>query len=86
MCNCDKVNESNSDEIFEGIVIFFSKSYGFATKTVNGVRQKDIFCHYSDIIANGFRLLKQGQKISYKIGKNNFGADKAIDIRVISES
>jgi CspA family cold shock protein len=88
MCNCNQNNEvvsvEGDKETYYGEVIFFSKTYGFSTHFKNGVQQRDIFLHYSDILADGFRMLRQGQKISYNIGVNNFGAPKAINIRIIS--
>jgi CspA family cold shock protein len=71
-----------------GEIVWFSapKGYGFiAWVDENGAPQKDIFCHYSDIIMpqGGYKTLNKGQKVSFKIGKNLRGQDKAIEIAPI---
>jgi CspA family cold shock protein len=48
-----------------GTVKWFSdqKGYGFITPDDGG---KDLFVHQSSIVANGFRSLAEGAKVSYE--------------------
>jgi CspA family cold shock protein len=67
-------------ETFTGTVIFFNKSYGFISQ---GDNKPDLFAHYSDIAMEGFKSLKKGQKVSYQIGLNIKGQEKATNIIII---
>lgn len=72
-------------EIFSGVVDWFNveRGYGFITWEKGGVKQTDMFCHFSDILVSGFKLLKEGQKVSFSIGVNNAGDPKATNVKVI---
>jgi CspA family cold shock protein len=69
------------EERFEGQVIWFNneRNIGFISRT----NEKDLFVHFSDINCEGFKTLKKDQKVSFTIGKNNKGQDKATDVKVI---
>jgi CspA family cold shock protein len=71
-------------EVFQGTVVWFDakKGYGFIEWSKDGVKQKDLFCHYSDISADGFKTLTKGQKVSFGIGLNKRDQPKAIEIKV----
>lgn len=83
---------SEPQKVYTGTVIFFgtskkdgvpsTKSYGFIEWWDEGVQQRDMFAHFSDILGTEgeYRTLKKGQNVSFKIGKNNYGEPKAIDI------
>jgi len=49
-----------------GIVKSFdqAKGYGFITPDEGG---EDLFAHFSQITMNGFKTLKEGQKVSFDI-------------------
>ena len=70
-------------EVYNGEVIWFSNGFGFLSWEKDGVKQTDMFTHYSDLNMAGFKLLKAGQKVSFSIGQNNAGKPKAIDVTVI---
>jgi len=74
-----------SSEIYVGEVIWFSsvKGIGFILWDKDGVQQKDMFCHYSDIVADGFKTLYKSQKVSFKIGQNVRGEPKAVEVTVL---
>lgn len=48
-----------------GTVKWFSneKGYGFITRT-NG---EDVFVHYTDIVGEGFRSLKEGEDVDFEV-------------------
>lgn len=73
-----------STEKYFGEVIWFSKGIGFIKWDLNNVPQKDMFVHYSDINCEGFKNLYKNQKVSFKIGKNNSGQPKAIEVTVLN--
>lgn len=54
-----------------GIVKWFhnGKGYGFITRE-NG---EDIFVHFSEIQAEGFRKLMEGQKVEFTLGEGDKG-------------
>lgn len=76
---------ASDDTVYYGTVIFFDpkKGYGFAEWEIDGVKQKDMFCHYTDIVCEGFKTLYKGQKISFKLGVNKRNDPKAIEIKIL---
>lgn len=65
-----------------GTVVWFNGRLGYGfIKPQSG--DKDIFLHWSDISAEGYKTLKKGQLVSYNVGLNLRGEPKAIDIVVI---
>jgi len=72
--------------MFEGKVVWFNAKYGygFIEWSDNGVKQKDMFCHFSDIICKGYKAVNKNDKVKFEIGKTNDGKPKAVNITVIS--
>jgi len=77
----------SEDKKYCGEVIWFDNraGYGFLLWEIDGVKQTDIFTHFSDIICDGFKTIKKGQRVSFGIGQNNKGQPKAIEVTVINE-
>lgn len=73
------------NKIYSGKIIWFSssKGIGFIQYEIDGVKQKDMFVHYSDINCVGFKTLRKDDNVSFKIGKNKHDVDKAIEVTVI---
>lgn len=69
-------------EMYNGEVVWFKKRYGFISWKKDGVPQKDMFIHHSDIDMEGYRVLKAGQKVKFSIGENNSGEPKAVDVKL----
>ena len=65
-----------------GTVKFFDskKGYGFIT-TPEG---QDVFVHYKDILADGFKFLEQGQAVEFQVYQSPKGA-RASDVREMSQ-
>jgi CspA family cold shock protein len=57
-----------------GTVKWFNseKGYGFITPDDGG---DDLFVHYSNIEAEGFRTLQEGQKVEYEAGTGRKGPE-----------
>ncbi|BAL80480.1 cold-shock protein [Caldisericum exile] len=68
-------------ERFKGTVKWFNaqKGFGFIVPD-NG--SKDLFVHYSSIKANGFRSLKEGDKVEYEVERTDKG-EKAVNVTII---
>ncbi|MDA8079569.1 MAG: cold-shock protein [Nitrospiraceae bacterium] len=61
----------------KGTVKWFneSKGYGFITREDGG----DVFVHYSEIQANGFKTLAEGQTVAFEIADGPKGP-KAVNV------
>ena len=66
-----------------GTVKWFNdeKGYGFITPDDGS---KDLFVHHSNIIADGFRSLNEGQKVTFEPAEGQKGPE-ATDVRPIDE-
>lgn len=69
------------EEKFEGTVIWFDPKAGYGF--IGWENEEDMFVHFSDIICEGFKTLKKGQKVTFGVGKNNSGKPKATEVVVI---
>jgi len=81
-----KVIDDNKKEVFTGKVIWFNKlGIGFLEWEKNGIKQADMFTHYSDLAMEGFKMLHKGQEVSFEIGINHKGQPKATNVKVLLE-
>ncbi len=63
-----------------GHVKWFNESKGFGfLEQENG---KDVFVHYSAISGDGFKTLKEGQKVQFTVEEGNKGL-QAVNVEVI---
>ena len=64
-----------------GTVKWFNdaKGFGFIAPDNGG---KDIFCHHTAILAEGFRTLAEGQKVQFDLEQGQKGP-QAANVRVI---
>lgn len=76
---------SNNEEKFFGEVLWFDpkRGIGFIGWEKDGVQQKDMFVHFSDIACEGFKTLYKKQKVSFSLGQNKHGQPKAINVVVL---
>ena len=68
---------------YDGTVDWFNPEPGFGF--INWEGEKDMFVHFSAIQMEGFKTLKSGQKVRFKIGKNNAGKEIAVDVEILDE-
>jgi cold shock protein len=64
-----------------GTVKWFNdeKGYGFITPEKGG---KDLFVHHSEINADGFRTLTEGDRVEYSVGQGQKGPN-AQNVQVV---
>lgn len=64
----------------KGTIKWFNekKGFGFISKEDGS----DVFVHYTGIIGNGFRTLKEGQKVEFEIESSDKGP-RAVSVRTI---
>ena len=58
--------------MIQGIVKWFNEQKGYGFITPDG-EDKDVFVHYSGIAGEGFRSLKEGDKVEFEIIKGDRG-------------
>jgi len=65
----------------KGTVKWFneSKGFGFIEQDSGG---PDVFAHFSEVQGDGFRTLKEGQKVEFEVGEGDRGpkAEKIVAI------
>ena len=64
----------------QGTVKWFNPDKGYGFIAVDG--GKDVFVHYSDIQADGYRTLEEGQRVEFEI-TNGPNGPQAKNVRVI---
>ena len=68
-----------------GTVKWFNddKGYGFITNDESG---EDLFVHFSAIIAEGFKSLKEGQRVTFEVEDDaDRGKMRAANVRVTAQ-
>jgi CspA family cold shock protein len=65
-----------------GTVKWFNDAKGFGFITTDGGGE-DLLAHFSAINMNGFKSLKEGQKVSFEIGAGNNGKTRANNIQSV---
>ena len=74
-----------SDDKFFGNVAWFDpkRGFGFIEWEKDGVKQKDLFVHFSDVACEGFKTLYKDQKVGFGLGVNVRGDPKATEVTVL---
>ncbi|MCO6010896.1 cold-shock protein [Actinoallomurus purpureus] len=65
----------------QGTVKWFNADKGYGFIAVDGGR--DVFVHYSAIVADGYRSLEQGQRVEFEITQSDRGP-QADAVRALS--
>ncbi|HHU94650.1 MAG TPA: cold-shock protein [Alcaligenaceae bacterium] len=68
----DTITASADTEKFSGTVKWFNdaKGFGFITPDNGG---EDLFAHFSSIQMNGFKTLKEGQRVLFEVAQGPKG-------------
>ena len=67
-----------------GKVAWFSAPKGYGFITPNGEGKSDIFCHFSQIMMEGYKTLDAGTLVSFEVGENHKGP-MAVNVRLEDE-
>ena len=69
-----------SEHVATGTVKFFNaeKGFGFISREDGD----DVFVHYSNIQANGFRTLSEGQQVEFEVAPGRKG-EQALNVRAL---
>ena len=70
-------------EVFSGEVKWFNDAKGF--DFIEHPSGKDVFVHYSVIETEGFKTLKDGEKVSYQISEGEKGLHASRVVRTSAE-
>lgn len=65
----------------EGTVKWFSPEKGFGFITIEG--GQDVFVHFSAIDMSGYKVLEEGQRVTFDVGQGPKGA-QAEKVKVIA--
>lgn len=65
-----------------GTVKWFNSEKGYGFISVEG--KADVFVHYSSIIADGYKTLEEGQKVTFDITEGARGP-QAANVKVVTE-
>ena len=68
-----------------GVVKWFDKKRGFGF-IVNDETGIENFVHWSDISMDGYKLLEEGQKVSYEVKEMEDGKTKAVNVTVLENT
>ena len=69
--------------MFKGKVKWFDTSKGFGfIQTIEENDVRDIFVHFSGILGDGYRSLKEGQEVTFKIVDGDKGP-QATDVTIV---
>jgi len=68
------------NEIVKGSVKWFSnqKGYGFITQEGG----KDVFCHFSGILSDGYKTLNEGDQVEFEVTDGVKG-EQAVNVNVL---
>jgi CspA family cold shock protein len=72
----------SENETKTGTVKWFNdqKGYGFITQDDG----PDVFVHFSDIVGSGYRTLREGQRVTFTVVRDEKGL-KAQNVRLLQE-
>jgi len=73
-------------KVFNGKIIWFNprKGFGFIEWEIDGVKQKDLFLHFSDLQMTGYKTIQADQQVSFEVGQNKHGDPKAVNVLLVS--
>jgi len=71
---------------FTGTVIWFSARLGYGfIKPDDTLEEQDIKVHHKGIVMEGYRVLRQGQKVEYVLEEDTKYGKIAIEVVVLSD-
>lgn len=68
---------------YTGKVSWFNNAKGYGFLTASG--RPDVFCHYSAIVSNGYKTLKEGEPVEFDIEPGRAGKPQAVNVRRVAD-
>ncbi len=65
----------------KGTVKWFSNQKGYGFITPEGENAKDVFVHFSDVKAEGFKTLEEGEIVEFELTRGEKGEKAANVVR-----
>ena len=65
----------------KGVVSWFNEIKGFGF--IEDETGRDIYVHYSEVLCDGFKTLKVGEKVVFEV-VDEHNAPKAVSVRIIN--
>ena len=74
-------NENEMSERIQGRIKWFneSKGFGFIEPDEGG---QDVFVHYSSISENGFKTLREGERVSFEVTQGTKGPQASNVVKI----
>lgn len=77
----NKAEVQAAEMIYQGTCVWFNAKKGYGFIDCKNL-ESDIFCHFSNIEVDGFKTIKSGDKVEFKLGRNHKNI-QAINIKVL---
>jgi CspA family cold shock protein len=69
---------------YTGVVKWFNNAKGYGFLGSDGAA--DVFCHYSAILSDGYKSLKEGEAVEYDVVQGAGGKPQAENVRRVAGS
>ena len=79
----DLVSFQGSSNMATGTVKWFNETKGFGF--IHADSGQDVFAHFSEIQSNGFKVLHEGQRVSFTVAQGKKGP-QATGITVVAQN
>lgn len=72
------------EERVTGTVKWFSNARGYGFIAPDG-EEKDIFVHFSNVQMEGYKTLKENQRVEFEVGEIDGKGKNALNVRILED-